>query len=78
MIWSYFIDLNNARQSGMSVNPISYSEIDAYFRLNDIVPFDFEVKAIKTLDNIMLKVYSERQKEEQADAANKQKAKGKK
>lgn len=60
----------------MGVNPISYTEMDAYFRLNDIQVFDFEVKAIKALDNLMIKIHSEKQKQE--EQANQNKAKSKK
>lgn len=63
-IWRWFIDLNNARQSGMSINPISYSEIAAYFSLYNIHPYEYEIQMIKILDNIALKHYTKQQEAE--------------
>lgn len=52
-LWQWFIELHNARSSsGFGVNPISYSDIKAYFELIDIVPEDWEIRVIKKLDGI--------------------------
>jgi hypothetical protein len=68
-VWRFFIELNNARGSnGFGVNPLSYVEIDAYFRLQQIVPEVWEVSTIKKLDNIALEAYAEQAKKEQAKA----------
>jgi hypothetical protein len=68
MVWRWFIDLNNSRQSGMGVNPISYSEMLSYFALMNIAPMEWEIQAIKTLDNIALKHYA---KQQEADSKTK-------
>lgn len=64
MAWKYFIDLNNSRQSGMGVNPISYQEMFSYFSLYKIEPEEWEILIIKTLDNIAIKHYSLMQEQE--------------
>lgn len=58
-VWRYFIDLHNARSFGNSINPISYSDMKAYFDLNKIEVLDWEIAAIKQLDVIAMKAYSE-------------------
>ena len=71
-VWHWFIELNNARSSnGFGVNPLSYVEIDAYFRLNQITPETWEVSVIKKLDNIALEAYAEQVKQEQNKAKKK-------
>jgi len=68
-VWKFFIELNNARSSnGFGVNPLSYVEIDAYFRLQQIVPETWEISAIKKLDNVALEAYAEQAKKEQSKA----------
>jgi hypothetical protein len=57
-LWQHFINLNNSRQSGMGMNPISYSEIDAYCRLMKVSLSTFDVSAIKRLDVIALNASS--------------------
>jgi hypothetical protein len=49
-LWEAFIDLNNARQSGLSMQPISYQEIQAYCNLMNVKFSSFEISAIKQLD----------------------------
>lgn len=73
MIWRWFIDLNNSRQSGMGINPISYTEMHSYFMLNQIVPAEYEVQMIKALDNIAMKHYSDQQEKENNKAKTKKK-----
>ena len=70
-VWNYFIDLNNVRSSnGFGVNPISFTEMKSYFDLYEIVPFQYEIEAIKRLDQIA--------REEFAKAQEKQEKKNKK
>lgn len=71
LIWKYFLELNNSRQSGMGVNPISYSEMQAYFNLINVNPEIYEVEAIKMLDNVALKHYSDQQSKEESKTKTK-------
>lgn len=48
--WNWFEELSAARQSGMTANPISYTEIAAWAALNRLTPTRFEVACIKVLD----------------------------
>ena len=73
-IWSIFIDLHNTRTAGMSgANPIAYTEILAYYSLLKDDPEDWEIKAIKMLDRVVLDMYAEQQKQEQEKAKTKRK-----
>ena len=59
-VWKWFIDLHNARGSnGMGISPISYLEIDAYFRLMDISPSDWEVSLIRRFDIVAMNSFAE-------------------
>lgn len=63
--WQYFIDLHNKRQAGMSINPISWSDIRAYFSLIQYQPYQWEIELIAKLDNVVLQVHHEQQEKEQ-------------
>jgi hypothetical protein len=58
-LWLIFIDLCNSRQSGMSVNPLSYQEIEAYKRLVKESLSIADIQAIKRLDIIALEAMRE-------------------
>lgn len=75
-VWTYFIELHNARSFGgmQNLNPLSYSDIKAYFDLMNIVPEEWEVKMIKRLDHVALSQYAEDSRKE----AEKNKRKSKK
>jgi hypothetical protein len=73
-VWRYFIDLHNSRTAGaFGINPITFSDIKAYFDLNNVVPMDWEISAIKQLDGIALRVHAE-----EAEKESKKKTKTKK
>lgn len=73
-LWMYFIDLHNSRGSnGFGVNCISYTEIDAYFRLMDIKPAEWEIQVIKRLDNLAMKIQSEESEKQAKKQQNKSK-----
>jgi hypothetical protein len=61
-VWNWFIQLNNARQSGMSANPLSYSDIYAFFKLIDVQPTEDELDIIRILDGIVLEIFNKEQK----------------
>lgn len=54
--------LNNQRQSGMSVNPLSYSDINSFFNLIDVDVTEEELNIILLLDRVVLDHYAEEQK----------------
>lgn len=51
-----FFELAMSRQSGMSLNPISYAEIEAWNRLFHRNIQQWEIKVIKQLDLIYINV----------------------
>lgn len=60
-IWIWFLELDSARtSSGFGPNPISYTEIQAYFNLIGVKPKKFEVRTIKRFDNAVLQIYAEK------------------
>lgn len=65
-VWIYFSDLHNSRSnSGFGINPLSYSDILAYYKLFNLIPNDWEIRAIKRLDNIALDQYAKEAEKEQ-------------
>lgn len=71
-VWKWFIDLNNSRSSnGYGVNPISYSDIKAYFDLIAVEAEDWELELIKRIDNEALKSYAEEAESERKKALSK-------
>lgn len=65
-VWRDFINLNATRTSnGFGINAISYSEMEAYFRVNDIKPEPWEIEIIRNFDTVVLKVYSDKSQAEQ-------------
>lgn len=54
LVWTDFLSLSSARQSGMAANPISYSEIKAYCELMNRHLTRNEVEIIKRLDTMVL------------------------
>lgn len=60
-VWKWFLALNSSRGSGLSVSPISYTDMKSYFDLIDIRPTEDEISLVKLLDNILLDIYSKKQ-----------------
>jgi len=55
--WGWFLDLNDSRSSnGYGYNPISFSDMYAYFRLQGVNPHLWEVSLIRRLDRVVLGV----------------------
>jgi hypothetical protein len=60
--WGWFIKLNRARSgTGFGLNPLTYSDIAAFFRLQQIVPEVWEVELIEKLDRTVMSIYAEKQ-----------------
>lgn len=52
-LWHWFIELHNSRGAGLAgLDPISYSEIEAWSRLTGNEPETWEIQAIKRIDAI--------------------------
>ena len=63
-IWRDFLELNDARTSnGYSLNPLSYTEIDAWKRLMNKTVTAQEIIIIKQLDGVFLTHYQKQQAE---------------
>lgn len=60
--WKIFIHLHNARtSSGFGINPIPYSEIEAYCRLMNEELEEWEVSLIREFDSVALAQFSKEQ-----------------
>lgn len=53
-VWSWYCELDAKRQSGMSINALSWSDIRAYFSLKGITPSPWELRALTRLDDAFL------------------------
>ena len=63
-IWRDFHELNNDRTSnGYTLNPISYTELDAWSRLTNKAVTAQEIDIIKQLDAVFLNHYQKQQAE---------------
>ena len=72
--WRWFIDLYNTRSVGMTAaNPISYTEMQAYFDLMQIEPEPWEVSMIKQFDGIARNIEHKQMKQQQQENKNKKK-----
>jgi len=56
-VWNWYCELSAARTSnGFGLNPISYTEIDAWVRLLRIDVVPWEIRVIKNLDSMYLQI----------------------
>lgn len=53
-VFNWFLQLSGRRQSGFNLQPISYSEIKAFFELKRETPQQWELDLIIAFDNIFL------------------------
>jgi len=71
-IWRDFLILNSARTSnGFSANCIPYTEIKAYYDLINVVPEPWEVEVLRHMDNLVMQIMSDKQRQEQSKANKK-------
>ncbi|MFZ6773027.1 phage tail assembly chaperone [Undibacterium sp. SXout7W] len=54
-LWKGFLELHNARGAGMAPESLSYSDVDAWARLNRITLQKFELSTIFALDRVYFK-----------------------
>lgn len=58
-VWTWFQDLNAGRSgNGFGPNPLSWSEIGEWTRLRGIRPRDWELRALRALDALYLRVFA--------------------
>lgn len=55
-----FLQLSARRQSGMAVNPLTYSELEAFCRLTKVEFSAWQVSVLMRLDDLAMRVSSER------------------
>lgn len=53
-IWKWYCELDAKRQAGMSINALSWTDIQAYFALRRIEPASWELDAIARVDDAFL------------------------
>jgi len=51
-VWTAFCRLNARRRSGFSIEPIAWSDLDAFIRLTGIRLVPWEVQLIEMLDDL--------------------------
>lgn len=72
LVWTYFIRLHQQRASGgMGLSCLSYSDIQAFTRLNNIRLFPWEMDLITALDRTFLSHHYEEQERESKRASKK-------
>jgi len=62
-VWSWFLSLNSTRSSGFAISAISYTEMQAFFTLQQIDAQPYEIDMIRLFDSIAMKHSAERDKE---------------
>lgn len=72
-VWIWFKRLSNRRQSGMGVNPITFTEIQSFFSLLGITPVPEEIELLELFDGLTVQFYNK----QQAQAAKKSQSKPK-
>ena len=63
-VWEWFIRLNSARQSGFGISGIPYTEMQAFFVLNDIKPELWELLILEKIDRIFVNLSIEKSEKE--------------
>lgn len=54
-IWQWFLELNKRRDPGVGRSPITYTSMAAFFGLYGFTPDAWELRAIESLDDLILK-----------------------
>lgn len=72
--WQFFLKLHSKRGSnGFGVNPLSYSEVKAFFDLHQIHPAHYELELIEQFDNVALEVFAKSQEKQKKQQETKRK-----
>lgn len=59
-IYRWFVELSSTRQSGMSMSPIVYQEIQAWAALSKLELSQFEIRTIKRIDVLYLQHFRDK------------------
>lgn len=62
--WRWFLELNDTRQNGMSIERITHMEMKAFFDLKGIDPEPLEVEILKMFDAIAVRTMQEHAEKE--------------
>lgn len=63
-LWAWFLELDGGRGgNGFGLNPLSYSEIQAWATLMRVKLVPWEVEAIKRIDSVRIRVSNEKKPE---------------
>lgn len=65
-LWTWYIELATRRPSGMGVEALRWSEIEAWARLTGRAPEPWELEIVMAIDSEFLKFTAERRKVEAA------------
>lgn len=58
-LWNWFNRLSNRRQVGMAPGPLTWPQIEAFFRLMKVRADEWELRALELLDNAWLESLAE-------------------
>jgi hypothetical protein len=61
-LYAWFVELNSARQSGMDVCPITFSEMKDWSSLFSIELKPFEIRILKRIDTLYVNHFRSKQK----------------
>ncbi|MGO4326733.1 hypothetical protein AB4Z48_18055 [Cupriavidus sp. 2TAF22] len=61
-VWEWFMELNNTRQAGMGLPPITYPDMQAFFSMIGEHPARWQITAIRRLDAVVLAAAAKRTK----------------
>lgn len=53
-IWRWYCELDAKRQAGMSINALSWTDIQAYFALKRVKPLVWEIETLARVDDAFL------------------------
>lgn len=62
--WAHFLDLNQGRQAGFGLLPLTWSDIQAWASLKRLDLGDHDLRLIRAFDRAFLHVYATEQKEQ--------------
>ena len=73
-VWNWFVKLNSKRGSnGFGMNPLTYTEMYSFFKLQGIFPEQWELDLLEELDSVALKQSYEEQKKSEKKNSSKNK-----
>ena len=58
-LWAWFMDAHQARQSGMSTLPLSWSDLHAFLSLHEIRLRPWEIRCLRAFDRAYLTAFAQ-------------------